>query len=137
MIQAGKYKVSNLAKDLNMKTKEVTDILSSCGFTGKTHSSVLSEDEFAAVITKVTEKAQIVGINDYIDSKAFLPTEFVSQYAKADEKPQPKAEEKVEIKTILPLTICFDHRALDFGEVAPFIRKLEEIFNNPEIILGE
>ena len=46
-------------------------------------------------------------------------------------------EEKVEIRTILPLTICFDHRALDFSEVAPFIRKLEEIFNNPEIILGE
>ena len=46
-------------------------------------------------------------------------------------------EEKIEIRTILPLTICFDHRALDFSEVAPFIRKLEEIFNNPEIILGE
>ena len=46
-------------------------------------------------------------------------------------------EEKIDIRTILPLTICFDHRALDFAEVAPFIRKLEEIFNNPEIILGE
>ena len=46
-------------------------------------------------------------------------------------------EEKIDIRTILPLTICFDHRALDFSEVAPFIRKLEEIFNNPEIILGE
>ena len=46
-------------------------------------------------------------------------------------------EEKVDIRTILPLTICFDHRALDFSEVAPFIWKLEEIFNNPEIILGE
>ncbi|MBE6747894.1 MAG: 2-oxo acid dehydrogenase subunit E2 [Ruminococcaceae bacterium] len=46
-------------------------------------------------------------------------------------------EEKIDIRTILPLTICFDHRALDFAEVAPFIRKLEEIFENPEIILGE
>jgi pyruvate dehydrogenase E2 component (dihydrolipoamide acetyltransferase) len=46
-------------------------------------------------------------------------------------------EDKIEIRNILPLTICFDHRALDFSEVAPFIRKLEEIFNNPEIILGE
>ena len=96
MIQAGKYKVSNLAKDLNMKTKEVTDILSSCGFTGKTHSSVLSEDEFAAVITKVTEKAQIAGINDYIDSKAFLPTEFVSQFAKSEEQTKEKATAKTE-----------------------------------------
>lgn len=46
-------------------------------------------------------------------------------------------EDEIVIRNILPLTICFDHRALDFGEVAPFIRKLEEIFNNPEIILGE
>ncbi len=46
-------------------------------------------------------------------------------------------EEKVDVRTILPLTICFDHRALDFSEVAPFMRKLEEIFENPSIILGE
>ena len=45
--------------------------------------------------------------------------------------------EQIEIRNILPLTICFDHRALDFSEVSPFIWKLEEIFNNPEIILGE
>ncbi len=46
-------------------------------------------------------------------------------------------EEKVDIRTILPLTICFDHRALDFSEVTPFMRKLEEIFENPSIILGD
>ena len=46
-------------------------------------------------------------------------------------------EEKVEIRTILPLTICFDHRALDFSEITPFMRKLEEIFENPSIILGD
>lgn len=45
-------------------------------------------------------------------------------------------EEKIDIRSILPLTICFDHRALDFAEVAPFIRKLEEIFENPELVLG-
>lgn len=46
-------------------------------------------------------------------------------------------EEKVDIRTILPLTICFDHRALDFSEITPFMRKLEEIFENPSIILGD
>lgn len=44
--------------------------------------------------------------------------------------------EKVEIRTILPLNICFDHRALDFGEVRPFLSKMEEIFQNPELILN-
>ena len=36
--------------------------------------------------------------------------------------------------TRLPLTIAFDHRALDMGDVAPFINKLNEIFENPQII---
>ncbi|MBR2876679.1 MAG: 2-oxo acid dehydrogenase subunit E2, partial [Clostridia bacterium] len=46
-------------------------------------------------------------------------------------------EEEIGIANILPMAICFDHRALDFAEVSPFIRKLDEIFNNPEIILGD
>jgi len=43
--------------------------------------------------------------------------------------------EKTEIRTVLPMAICFDHRALDFGEVFPFIRRLEEIFANPDLVL--
>ncbi|MGN1329063.1 MAG: 2-oxo acid dehydrogenase subunit E2 [Eubacterium sp.] len=34
----------------------------------------------------------------------------------------------------LPITIAFDHRALDMGDIAPFMKKLNEIFANPEII---
>ena len=36
---------------------------------------------------------------------------------------------------ILPLNVVFDHRALDFGEVKPFLVRLEEIFKNPSEIL--
>ena len=35
---------------------------------------------------------------------------------------------------VLPICIAFDHRALDFGDIVPFTKKLDEIFNNPEII---
>lgn len=34
----------------------------------------------------------------------------------------------------LPFTIAFDHRALDMGDITPFIDKLNEIFANPEVI---
>lgn len=40
----------------------------------------------------------------------------------------------VEARPVLPLCIAFDHRALDFGDVVPFIKRLDEIFDNPEII---
>lgn len=45
-------------------------------------------------------------------------------------------EEEIVIRTILPMNICFDHRALDFGEVRPFLTKMQEIFENPEKILN-
>ena len=42
--------------------------------------------------------------------------------------------DKIEIRLILPITIAIDHRALDYGDVVPFMRKLDEIFDNPSII---
>ena len=44
--------------------------------------------------------------------------------------------ESIEIRTILPITIAIDHRALDYGDVVPFMKKLDEIFANPEVVLG-
>lgn len=35
---------------------------------------------------------------------------------------------------ILPITIAFDHRALDMGDIVPFMQKLDEIFENPVIL---
>ena len=46
-------------------------------------------------------------------------------------------EDKVVIRTVLPMNICFDHRALDFGEVRPFLTKMDEFFKNPEMILND
>ena len=42
--------------------------------------------------------------------------------------------ESVEIRTIMPITIAIDHRALDYGDIVPFMKKLDEIFENPSII---
>lgn len=48
----------------------------------------------------------------------------------------PIAEQDGTIRTgyRLPFTIAFDHRALDMGDITPFINKLNEIFENPDII---
>jgi pyruvate dehydrogenase E2 component (dihydrolipoamide acetyltransferase) len=43
-------------------------------------------------------------------------------------------EDEVAIKMILPITIAFDHRALDYSDIVPFMRKLDEIFGNIDII---
>lgn len=40
----------------------------------------------------------------------------------------------IEVRQILPLTIAFDHKALDYGDVVPFMNRLDEIFENPSVI---
>jgi pyruvate dehydrogenase E2 component (dihydrolipoamide acetyltransferase) len=41
---------------------------------------------------------------------------------------------RIGTKQILPLGLNFDHKIGGFHELIPFISKLEEIFNNPEVI---
>lgn len=41
-------------------------------------------------------------------------------------------EKEIAIRQVMPLCIAFDHRALDFGEIVPFIKRLDEIFAAPE-----
>ncbi len=43
---------------------------------------------------------------------------------------------KIESKSIITFTIAFDHRALDFGDIVPFMKKLDELFASKEIIEG-
>lgn len=66
MISNGKYKVSVLAKNLNMKNKDMLDILTKVGITGKTHSGTLDTVEFAVVMDYLTKNNQMVDINSYI-----------------------------------------------------------------------
>lgn len=42
--------------------------------------------------------------------------------------------EFVDVKTVLPLTLAFDHRACDFGNLIPFINRMDAIFANPKIL---
>lgn len=42
--------------------------------------------------------------------------------------------ESVEPRRVLPITFAMDHRALDYGDIVPFFRKLDEIFENPQVI---
>lgn len=45
-----------------------------------------------------------------------------------------KGEIDMGTKKTLPITITFDHRVGGFGDILPFIQKLDEIFSNPEVI---
>ena len=42
----------------------------------------------------------------------------------------------IAIRSILPMTLAFDHRAYDYPDIIPFFRKLDEIFADPSVIEG-
>ena len=42
--------------------------------------------------------------------------------------------DRIEPRLVMPLTIAIDHRALDYSDVVPFMKKLDEIFADPSII---
>ena len=67
-----KYKVSDLAKDFNMKTKDVIDVLSNAGMDKKTSGTIDSE-EFAVFLDQVTASNQTTNMSDYLSGKADIP----------------------------------------------------------------
>lgn len=43
-------------------------------------------------------------------------------------------KKEIVIGKVLPICMAMDHRAMDFGEAVPCIKKLDEIFENPQLI---
>lgn len=40
----------------------------------------------------------------------------------------------IDLKNIMTFTIAFDHRALDFGDIVPFMKQLDAVFESAQII---
>lgn len=53
---------------------------------------------------------------------------------RAGVKTNKNGEKEFDARLILPICMAFDHRAVDFAEIAPFLEKCDEIFANPEVI---
>ncbi len=110
MVEIGKYKVSNLAKDLKLKNKDVTDLLEQNGFPGRTHSSVLSADEYSFLMNYFMMQNQIVDINSYMDKKTQIVDPSIVKLVKtaapakaaeapqAANKPAPKSEQQPKVE---------------------------------------
>ncbi len=113
MVQ-GTCKISVLAKDLGLKNKEILEVLAENGIAGKTHSSPLSEDEFAFVVEYFTNKNQISNINDYLNGK--IKIEAHDATASADKEP---AEEKKQEKKEAPVQAKPEKKAADTQKAEP------------------
>ncbi len=90
-------KANQLAKDLNLKSKEITDIMAGKGIELKTQKA-LEPHEFDVLFDALTSAYQIEGIDDYIDGVTFIPSKLEKVEKKAPAKAEPAKEIVVEEK---------------------------------------
>ena len=112
MLSNQKYRISNIAKDFDVKSKGLIDLLAEHGFAGRTHAAVLTPDEFAIIFNHLTMQKQFEGIGKYIDGELKIKEpereekiveeikEPVKEAEKVAEKVENKTEQKVEQKPI-------------------------------------
>ena len=77
------------------------------------------------------------GIRGHCTMLAVIPPEvFVICMSAVQKTPvvvtDENGEDKIVPGQIMPMELVFDHRALDFGNLVPFLKRMEEIFNHPE-----
>ena len=82
---ANKYRVHEVAKDFNVATKEVTEILTKYAETPKNHMQVLEDRELSLVFEYLTQHNQI----------ASIATVFAEGAKTEEKKAEPKTEKKV------------------------------------------
>ena len=94
-------KLNQLAKDLNMKTKDVCTVLEEKGIEAKSQAT-LKVKEFEMLFEELTKKNQITDILDYLDGITYIPSKKPAaegdKPAAEEKKEEPKVEPKVEVK---------------------------------------
>ena len=91
-----KYRVNELAKDLNIPVSEITDVVQEYFGVQKKSQASLSEDELSVVLEKYSQSNQVKNFNSYFASASKPKTEKKEE--KPAEKPAKKAEKKPEPK---------------------------------------
>jgi len=79
------------------------------------------------------------GLNGFVGILDIAPPQvFAIGIGSIQEKPgvikNESNEKSIGIRKIIPLCLVFDHRALNFGEIVPFIQKVEYIFEHSELL---
>ena len=88
MIANQKYRITNLAKDLNIKSKQLITMLPDSG-AGRTSMAEITPDEFGYIMDKLTSDNQIDNIDDYLSGKTSIT---VSAPEKTDKKIKSETE---------------------------------------------
>lgn len=94
MIANTKIRINILAKDLEMKGKDLVEFISVAGLGAKTTTGTLSVDEFSVLIDKLTLENQIKNMGEYLSGKADIVHKEPLPERKKEEPPKEEAPAK-------------------------------------------
>ena len=119
-------KVNQFSKDLNMKSKELTELLAGKGLELKPQQT-LKPEEFDIVFETVTRSRQIDNIDDYLDGVTYIPSKKkVEPAVPAKEEKEEKAEPKaVDAKTAKAEPVS--EKKVEAAAPAPVVEKVEKV----------
>ncbi len=86
------FKINQMAKDMGLKSKDLTELLAGRGMTDIKTQKALTEQEFNLLFQTLTEANQVDNIYDYMDGKTGIPSKIAE--AKAAERAAKEAAEK-------------------------------------------
>jgi len=100
---------------------------------------IIPSDLQPGTITISNLGAACKGLNGFMGILEVIPPQvFAIGIGCIQEKPcvikNETNQTSIEVRKVLPLCLGFDHRALNFGEIVPFIQKLEYIFKHSELL---
>jgi translation initiation factor IF-2 len=81
-----KYRINALAKDFNIKSKEIIDILTANGYPGRSHMTSLESDELSIIFEVITQnnQADITAFFNHYDEKKKAKKEAEQEKKKAE-----------------------------------------------------
>ena len=70
------FKINQLAKDMELKTKDLSELLASKGVEDVKPQKSLTDKEFDILMQALTESNQIDNIYDYMDGVTYIPSKI-------------------------------------------------------------
>ncbi len=99
MIANQKYRINTMAKELNLKSADLVNLLKENGIEGKTHMAVLEPDEFAIIIEVLTKQNQITNMSAYLSGSADVAPADKPKKANKEKPVQKEQKEQKEAAT--------------------------------------
>ena len=88
------YKANQLAKDLNIKSKEIVDVMAKKGIELKAQKA-LEPHEFNVLFDAITAEYQVEEIYDYIDGITYIPSKLEKIADEPKQENEAKANEEI------------------------------------------